>query len=411
MELNILIGIAVVILVAVIVAVVLLFRQGGVQLLTLREAEREARELAEEVARLSSELDTTQTELQKAEQNLAMETKEREALSNRGKEQFINAQKTEAALIAEREKNREISQEIAQLREQAEARTKVQTQKIEQLSAAQKALNAEQERLRLAEEAKQQALMENKQRIWDDHEKHVVAHCAGICAEATVKLPMKDNQNVPEGFGTLKPDVAVRVLGKWLVIDAKSSTAKRGDMTTYLRTEAKKAAEKYAKIEGMHTTVYFVVPHTELGDLRESHWREGQFDFFAVSVAGVGALLRSWKRMEQYAELTEIDPDERDAIVDLLARYQQHIDVRNAVDLHLMQHTDEIKTLHSKLGEDLSHEVETRRGLMSHVRVPTSKAINVAASDYKIQKEQRNALQNPQAITTKTAEVEAQRLL
>jgi hypothetical protein len=84
--------------------------------------------------------------------------------------------------------------------------------------------------------------------------------------------------------------------------------------------------------------VFFVVPSEAITTLSKTKYLEKGFNFFVITVEAIPVILASFKKISSYELAEQMDPLERENIVNLIAEFDYHINMRNALDLLAAKH-------------------------------------------------------------------------
>ena len=110
-------------------------------------------------------------------------------------------------------------------------------------------------------------------------------------------------------------------LGQFLIFDAKKSR----DPKNYFREQAKNTAKKYKNDPQIYPTVFFIFPADEVAQLSNLSIFEDGILFFAISIDALEPILRNFKKISEYENISEFDPADREKIVDFIAELETHI--------------------------------------------------------------------------------------
>jgi len=122
--------------------------------------------------------------------------------------------------------------------------------------------------------------------------------------------------------------------------------------------------------------------------------------FFVVSPESLTPILACFKRIENYEFAEQMDPQERENIVDLIAQFDFHISSRNAVDFALMQHGLDTLGKTGKLDPELLAEVAAKKAKIRNLNLNTAEQKKLVASPEGLSQE-LETLTNPQPQLTK----------
>jgi hypothetical protein len=201
----------------------------------------------------------------------------------------------------------------------------------------------------------------------------VIHELKELCAQPEHAFASFDNTNLPDGFdGSLKPDFMISFLNQYVVFDAKVSRSE--NFQNYIATNAKKTATKYKGMKEIYPTIFFVVPMEAIAELTKRVFTENGFTFYVVSPDALPPILAAFKKITTYEFAEQMDPEERESIIRLLAKLDNHINVRNTFDVILAKMGAELLADSKKLYPELSKEVEQEK---QKIRIPSFKTSDI----------------------------------
>ena len=316
--------------------------------------------------RLKAELERKNQDIGEMKNRLSELKSEKDKLSGQGKEMYDRYKTLESEYKATIKERDGLGTRIAKFEAEDDRRQKKHEEMITHQEAARKTLEDEKLRVRREDEERKARELAERDRTWNDHEQNVIALLGDLCKKPQFGFETYDNTNLPEGFhGKLKPDFMIGFLNQYVVFDAKVSRSQ--DLQNYVKDAVKKTAAKVKSNEEIYRTIFLVVPTVAVSTLTQTAFYEEGFTFYIVSPEALEPILASLKKIEQYEFAQEMDPQERENIVELLADFDFHISTRNAVDFHLLQHG--IETLGKLRGKDskLLQEVIIKRQKMRNL--------------------------------------------
>jgi len=348
-----------------------------------------------ENARLTSELAMMQKQFGELTKELQNEKSERDQLSGKGKQLFVEIttlKEKHDSLSKEKER---VLQELTHF--QAEEKRKAESfdKKIAQLDEAKNALEDEKKRIRKEDEEEAENEKANRDRMWAEHEEKVKSHLGELCKLPQYNFQSYDNKNLPEGFGgKFKPDFMIEFLGQYVIFDAKVS--KSENLQSYVSTNVKSTADKINNDAKIYPMVFFVVPTDAIALLTKTHFQEQGYEFFIISPEAIPVLLAAFKRISAYELAEQLDPRERENIVTLIAEFDHHINMRNALDIIASQTGIAVLSKAHTLQKDLKQEIQMKKGKM-RISVPSSTELKTLMIDTDKQQENIASLVSPQA--------------
>ncbi|MDB4979043.1 MAG: hypothetical protein JWM56_1229 [Candidatus Peribacteria bacterium] len=320
----------------------------------------ELRLLQEQVAQVRAALEQKTEQVGKLETQIEMERSERNQMEGKGKQMFSQFKQMEMEnqkLIQDKE---ELQIRLSRYDAERDRREQEFQDRIAKLEAADMSLK--QERIRVIREDEEKILREKEEydRMWNEHEVSVIGYLSTICKEPAYAFKSFDNTNLPDDFdGSLKPDFMIEFLDQYVVFDAKVSKAE--SLQTYITNTVKSTALKLKKSTKMYPTVFFVVPTNAIGELKRTYFSQDGFTFYVICPESIPVILSTFKRIAAYELAEQLDPQQRENIVNLIAELDFHINLRNAADLFLSKLGTNLLDRTHELQPDLAEEVERKK--------------------------------------------------
>ncbi|MBA4320525.1 MAG: hypothetical protein C0412_19170 [Flavobacterium sp.] len=258
----------------------------------------------------------------------------------------LNADKT--SLIKEKDR---LVGELSNFKAVEKNREKEFSDNIQKLNTSQLALNDEKMRIRREDEEKLKKEEDERNRMWAEHEEIVKIKLTELCKSSQYAFQYYDNNNLPTAFGgKFKPDFLIEFLGQYVIFDAKKSES---DLQNYISTNIKSTVEKINNNQdvSIYSVVFFIVPTDTIKSLRKINYYEQGYNFFVISPEAIEIVLALFKKINTYELAEQLDPRDRENIVNLIAEFDHHINMRNALDI-----------LASASGVSVLEKIETLRG-------------------------------------------------
>lgn len=355
--------------------------------------ERDKVRLTESKIRLESELDRKSEELWMLKWELKKTFQERDEL--RGKHETITSEKIELQSTRKHleQELREHKDSLALHEAENTRKQREFEERIEKLASAEKALEDERQRIRREDTEKQENMLAEQTRIWNDHEQNVLARMREICQKSHIGLALHDNTNLPVTFSKLKPDALVPFLGQYVVFDAKKSR----NIKTYIPEQVKSTAKKYKDIPEIYSTIFFVVPRNEVEELKTLSFFEEGFSFYIITPESIEPILASLRKISEYETIADFDPEDREAIVNLIANYDRHISLQNAANILFTRESIELMRSKDGLHPEVQKEITNKKEGMRTKRLNEWELKKIAQSIDE-QEQQTNLFLSPAVI-------------
>jgi len=360
-----LIVLGILVLIAIIAGLFFIFRSRKsreiLQLLEKINEKDEEKNLIRENERLQGLVENYIAEQAKIRKELEDIREEKHKLEATGKQVWAEKTKLEEQLRNIRENLRTKETELVKFQESVERRQKEFEEQTKNLENARKSLEEERIRIQREDAEEQQKILDEKNRKWNDHENEVIYLLKDICKKPELDFSFFDNTNLPVKFdGRLKPDFMIEFLGQYIIFDAKKSS-KPDNIKTYIAEQVKKSAEKYEKNDLINSQVFFVVPQEAIEKMNKLYFFERGFRFFIITKEAIEPILFSFKRIMEYENIEQLDPQERENIVDLIANYDRHISFQNAANIILAKESIYLMNSKKKLNSKMQNEIKIKK--------------------------------------------------
>jgi hypothetical protein len=315
--------------------------------------------IIEEVAQLRAEL----SQRDKIIGRLTAEVKEEKSLKDelvgKNKQLFEQITNTKAENDNLQKENKVFVKQLSDYEAQEEENERKINDRIKSLETSTTKFEEEKLRVRKEDEEKQQKEKEERNRMWAEHEIAVRQRIIDLCKASQYNFSYYDNKNLPADFGgKFKPDILIEFLGQYVIFDAKKSES---DLQNYINTNVKSTVEKINGNQKIYPTVFFVVPTEAIKQLKTTRFYEQGFDFFVISPEAVESILASLKKISSYELAQQLDPQDRENIVNLIAEFDHHINMRNAVDILVAESGVSILKKANTLRPDIKEEIGVKK--------------------------------------------------
>jgi hypothetical protein len=310
--------------------------------------------LIKENAKLEAEIDQQNEEIGRLKKIKEDFDRQKGVLEAREKEVV----KLEATLIEKDERLQAAARQLSKFEESDKRREKEFNEKLRQAEEQRKSFENQEKRILDKERKDEAAKTENRDRIWNEHENSALSKLREICQKPEIGFQFFENTNLPENFDLkIKPDFLVDFLGQFLIFDAKKSR----DPRNYFREQAKNTAKKYKNNSQIYSTVFFIFPADEIAQLTNLSIFEDGILFFAISIDALEPILRNFKKISEYENISEFDPADREKIVDFIAELETHINYQNAANLILTRKSLETFAKSKNLNPEIENEITLKK--------------------------------------------------
>jgi hypothetical protein len=301
----------------------------------LQSLQQNKEEFKSQLTYLNGELQNSskeKTRLEIAEQRLAQNITSKEADINRLTADY----NTEKAQRENTERQlRETSKEWGEWKrraEEAEASLKLRTEENIRL-ANEEALRIEEHKKNMASlsDLKEQLQKARQEEIEEKHREEIdrltalrqtwVAHQTDVQSRLKLLCNKHIIQYVDKVPFKGEPDNTLYICDEHVVFDAKSPSGDDlSNFPNYLKDQAEKA-KKYAKIDGVKTDIFFVVPTNTLHMIKQTVYNMADYNVYIVSVDVLEPLVLALCKIEEYEFAEQLSPEERENICRILGKF------------------------------------------------------------------------------------------
>ncbi len=293
--------------------------------------------------------------------------KERDEFSGKNKQLWADNESVKNDLKSCREKLSDTEKVVAKFQAEEKNKERVFNERIENLENVRKNLDDERARIRREDEEAQERALEQKTKIWSEHENLVISRLKEACQKPEIGFNFFENTNLPAEFdGNFKPDFLVEFLGQYIYFDAKFSDQK--DPNVYFSLDRLSKISKKCKDNKVYSTIFFVVPENRVSEIRKFTLRDHDFSFFIIAASAIEPILANFKKITEYENLEKFDPEDREKIVNLIANYDKHISFQNAVNILAAEKMIDLMEGKENLPEEFRDEIAIRKQKLAELK-------------------------------------------
>ncbi len=339
------------------------------------QADGASLELERENAKLHAAVEQAQKEAGALKSQLEAERAEKQEQQGKSKQLFAEHAKLSAKIDALQTERDELKKKESKHEAAAERHEKELAERLGKLEAAKLSLDQERQRVIREDEEKLALAEAERDRVWAEHEKSVIAAMQTLCKQPAYAFTCYTNTELPDGFdGSLKPDVMIEFLDQYVIFDAKKS--KSESLSTYINNTVKATVTKVKKNPKIASMIFLVVPSEAISELKAHHAVHDGYTFYVISPEALAPILASLKRITAYEFAEQMDPQQRENIVQLIAELDFHVNFRNAVDLVVSKMGAELSKKAERLDPAMAAEIAQRKQ-------PMNAKVSLAASELK----------------------------
>lgn len=328
-----------------------------------KKSDSEGGNVLEENARLKAEVEQKDIKIGEITKELSSERTRKDELS--GKNKGLYAEKI--SLKAEydnllKEKDR-ISKELSKFAAEADRKEKEFDNKVQKLDEAKSALEDERKRIRREDEEREEREKRERDRMWAEHENNVQMQLIELCKSPQYGFKTYDNKNLPNDFGgKYKPDFMIEFLDQYVVFDAKVSRSE--NLQNYVKNSVKTTITKINNNPKIYPMIFLVVPSDAIEALSKTYFYEKSYEVFVISPQAIPVVLSTFKKISSYELAEQMDPRDRENIVSLIAEFDYHINMRNALDILASQSGVSVLKKAGILRDDIKEEIGYKKSKM-----------------------------------------------
>jgi hypothetical protein len=328
----------------------------GIMFLILKKKEMgENKKIIEDNARLKADLSQRDQSIGILTKELQNEKTEKDQFVGKNKQMFVENTNLKAEKATIHNEKQQLITEISKFKATESSKLKEFDNKIQKLDEAKIALEDEKQRIRKEDEEKIQREKEERNRMWAEHEGNVKLQLTELCKAPRYGFTYYDNNNLPVGFGgKFKPDFFIEFLDQYVIFDAKKSES---DLQSYITNNVKSTVEKINNNPKIYNTVFFIVPTQAMESLKMKHYYEQGYEFFVIPPEAMEVVLASFKKINTYEIAQQLDPRDRENIVNLIAEFDHHINMRNTLDILASESGISVLKKAETLQKDIKEEI------------------------------------------------------
>ena len=347
-----------------------------------------------ENARLKAELSQKDRNIGEIENKLQGETTKKDEMSGNNEQLFVQVTSLKAEnskLLSEKDL---LVKDVSDFRANESSRRTESDERIKKLDDAKVALDEEKQRVRREDEERLRKEREEKDRMWAEHEDNVKSQLPELCKAPQYGFQYYDNNNLPAGFGgKFKPDFLIEFLEQYVIFDAKISES---DLQNYINNNVKLTVTKINGDPKIYSTIFFIVPTEAMKSLSKIRFYEQGYEFFVISPEAIESILSSFKKINSYEIAQQLDPRDRENIVNIIAEFDYHINMRNALDILASESGVSILKKANMLKNDIKEEILFKKSKM-RLQQFGSTDIKTLMINTETQEERINELTSPKA--------------
>lgn len=280
---------------------------------------------------------------------------------------------------------------------------------IDQLENATRSLEEERARVIREDEERRRSAEEERDRVWAEHEKNVIARLTSLCKLPQLGFSHYTNVDVPKDFVSLKPDFMIEFLDQYIIFDAKASKA--DSLQTYITTAVKTTIQKVKKYPKIASMIFLVVPSQAISELKNYVYPSEGYTVYVISPEALAPILAELKHITKYEYVEQMDPKQRENIVQLIADFDFHVNLRNAADILLAKQGTQILEKAQQMDPKLVKEVALKKEPMNAKAAIAATELKKLVSDVTLQNIEIRQLVSPKSAIQKKDILAAEKMI
>lgn len=337
------------------------------------------------------------------------ERSEKNELSGKNKLMFAQISKLEAKLDSLEKEKKTLEKDMTTVMAERKQYENEKRKTIDQLENARRSLEEERERVIHEDEERRRVAEEERDRIWAEHEKTVIAQLTSLCKLPQLAFAHYTNTNLPDDFVSLKPDFMIEFLDQYIIFDAKASKAE--SLQTYISNAVKTTVQKAKKNAKIASMIFLVVPSEAISELKGFAYPVDGYTVYVVSPEALSPILSSLKRITTYEFADQMDPQQRENIVQLIAELDFHINLRNAADILLTKQGAQILEKAQLIDPELAADVALKKQPMNAKASIAATELKKIVSNLTVQNIEVQQLVSPKSTVRKKDLLAAQEVI
>lgn len=306
----------------------------------LKTLEKECARLEAVETRLNESIASREAEVNRLIRELSTEQTKREGL-----EEFARLLNKDLGLYKERAEGAEaqlkrVVEENIQLKKEEQFRIRSYEENAMILNSLKEQIQNERQQEIEQKHKEELDKIEALKQTWFNHQTEVQNRIKALCSKHTV-------QYVDKVSFKGEPDNTLYICDEHVVFDAKSPSGDDlSNFPNYLKDQAEKA-KKYARIDGVKTDIFFVVPSNTLHLLKQFVFNMADYTVFIVSIDVLEPLVLALCKIEEYEFAEQLRPEDRENICRILGKFA-----------HLSKRRIQIDNFFAKQFIDLAYKCE-----------------------------------------------------
>ena len=278
------------------------------------EAYEEFRRISGQIEGLNSKIGEQITKISELEKNSGIQ-------ESRLEDSRVSIQKLEEKIrFLEQDQQRlnkektDLSNRIAKYEQSEETRKTSYEKNVTAVNTIRTSLENERQQLKEQQLWEKQEAFEKMKQTWKDHESLVESAIRGICSRHVIDYM----EEVPFRG---KPDNTIRIVGEFVILDAKSPASDNLDnFPAYLKAQTEQL-KKYIKNENVKKDIYLVIPANTVEVVDQYVYNMGDYNVFIVTLDSLEPIILSLKKIEEYEFAEQLSPEERDNICRIIGKF------------------------------------------------------------------------------------------
>ncbi len=219
----------------------------------------------------------------------------------------------------------ELSNRIARYEQSEETRKSTYEKNVTAVNTIRTGLENERQQLKEKQIREKEEEFETMKQTWKDHEGQVESLIRSICSRNIIEYM----EEVPFRG---KPDNTIRIVGEFVIFDAKSPASDNLDnFPAYLKAQTEQL-KKYIRYENVKKDIFLVIPSNTVEVIDQYVYNMGDYNVFIITLDSLEPIILSLKKIEEYEFAEQLSPEERDNICRIIGRFAHTTKRRIQID-------------------------------------------------------------------------------
>lgn len=248
---------------------------------------------------------------------------------------------------------KELEKKITSIEKELDQKREEYDKQVGKVQTLQESLTRDRDRLNEEKVKEEEKKFEEMKKTWKIHEGIVENEIKKICERNVIDYVDKSSFSTKK-----KPDNIVRILDELIIFDAKSPAGDNLDNFQNYILNQSKDVKKYIEEKNVKRDIFLVVPTNTLEILNERFFDMGEYRVYVITKEAVEPIIKSFKKIEEYENIQEFSPEEREKICQVIGRFAHSTKRRVQIDAYFAKEFVNIWRNVGYLPDEITESVE-----------------------------------------------------